>query len=335
MRDYLDHAIRDAGRIELRHHIGDRWLSGMFDDPGALRSAIAERADAGNLYTSVNAPRQLTVSNSMSDRALSDSDIAFVVRLPLDFDPDRPAGTPSTDGELAAAVAQRNRLVQALASLGWPTPATAVSGNGAHALYRVRLPADSSTKEMLTAVYRGLKSDFGTPEVQFDTSVRNPARIWRLYGCVNRKGTPTLDRPHRAAVARIPARWEAVSPRQVEALAASYARQPTQAPPRPAPRVDSDGDFSTLDVAGWFAAHGHYRRPLGSGMHAVRCPWEIEHSNVDDDSSTATVAWEATGRCWPNFRCLHAHCDGRGIRDVLALWGDADALCSRSWGAAS
>jgi hypothetical protein len=336
MRSYLDHALRDAGRIELRHQDGDRWVSGLFDDIDALRAEIRLRADRGNLFTSINAPKLLRASNAMCDQALRDTDIVVHTRLPFDFDPVRPKNTPSTDEELAAAVGVRNRLMGTLSGLGWPAPAVACSGNGAHLLYRVRLPASADVAEMLTAIYKGLREDFTTTVVDFDPTVRNPARIWRLYGCTNRKGAYTPTRPHRRAVAAIPGRWEAVSMRQLEELAAHYARRQERAAAamlanRTVTRVVGAGDYSTLDAPAWFAAHGAHRRHLGHGKHAVTCPWSHQHSTEPGPLDTSTVLWETTGANWPTFHCSHAHCQGRGIADVLALWGDADGFCARAW----
>jgi hypothetical protein len=333
MRDYLDAAMHDAGRIELRHECDGRWRSGLFDDADALRLVARRLADAGNLYCSLNAPRLIPTPNAMGATPLTDGSITHHVRLPLDFDPLRPTGTPSTDAELELALAARDRLVAALSALGWPAPARAVSGNGAHALYRCRLPAGDATRDMLRTLYAGLKADFGTQEVAFDSTVRNAGRIWRCYGTTNRKGTPLPGRPHRRAVVAIPNRWEAVSPRQVARLADSYARKPAPAAaaaPRAALPAGAAGDFRTLDVVAWFAAHGLYRRPLGESKHAARCPWDAEHSTVDHEHSTATVIWQAAGG-WPSFKCSHSHCEGRGIRDVMARLGDADRFCSSSF----
>jgi hypothetical protein len=339
MNDYLDQALHDSGIIELRHHAGSTWTSGLFNDLGPLRTAIRERAGIGNLYTSLNAPHPLAATNQMGGRALRDAEVATHTRLPFDFDPVRPVGTSSSDSEQAAAVQRRDRLVSALSSLNWPRPATAVSGNGAHALYRMRLAASAELSEQLTTIYRGLAVDFGGADVTFDTTVRNPARIWRLYGSINRKGESTPERPHRRADIQIPSRWHAVSPRLMDQLANRYARQ-LAAPavtngittvPRAPLHGAGHGDLCSLSAVSWFLAHQHYRRPLGGSLHAVRCPWAHEHSSVDVESSTSTVIWEAHGQCWPNFRCMHAHCEGRGIRDLVAYWGDADAHCSRTW----
>ena len=95
--------------------------------------------------------------------------------------------------------------------------------------------------------------------------------------------------------------------------------------------ISGDGYYSTLDIVSWFSAHGLYKRPSHEhGKHYVTCPWLNEHSTGDHPSKTDTVIWEADGR-WPNFHCSHAHCEGRGIRDVLNHMGDADAFCAVEW----
>ncbi|MCZ2291631.1 MAG: hypothetical protein LC125_06750 [Burkholderiales bacterium] len=338
MTGWLQHLLRDAGRVELRHHDGQRWTSGIFDDEHALRATVERLAGVGNLFTSLNAPKPLPAGNAMNGRALRDMDIGWITRLPFDFDPVRPTGVPSTDDELQTAIARRDRLVQALRAIGWPTPATAISGNGAHAIYRCRLPANDETADMLRSIYTGMQIEFTTKSVIFDVTVRNPARIWRLYGVFNRKGTPTLDRPHRRALVRIPGRWAGVSAQQVERLADAYAKAldrqlQQQHVERPAARVPagSSGDYNTLDVVAWFAAHQSYRRPLADGKHAARCPWTHEHSTEPTANDTSTVVWQSDGNGWPTFHCSHAHCHGRRITDVMRHWGDADRFCGRAW----
>lgn len=332
--DYLEHALRDNGRVELRHQIGERWVSGIFDQVHALRSTVAGLSKLGNLFTTINAPKLLPATNDMTGRALRDADMVLHTRLVFDFDPVRGTGQPSTDYELALAIAQRNRLVQALRSMGWPMPATAVSGNGAHALFRCRLKVSKETADMLRTLYTGLRDEFSTEQVLFDPTVRNAARIWRLYGTINRKGGPTPERPHRQAHVLIPDRWDPVAPQLVEALANAYARRmPKMEPARHGARQapNGRGDFSTLDARAWFAARGAYKRELGGDKHAVLCPWVFEHSNESGPMDTSTVIWNAEPGLWPTFHCSHQHCAGRSIRDVMARWGDADAYCARAW----
>jgi hypothetical protein len=212
-------------------------------------------------------------------------------------------------------------------------PALGVSGNGAHAVYRCLLRNDERTRAALRTIYRAYRAEFSTDEVLFDSTVHNPSRIWRLYGTMNRKGIPTADRPHRVAHIVIPHRWAAVAPEQVYGLAALYAEQR-----KPQMRLErserlqacGSGDYATLNAPAWFQAHSGYRRALGTGKHAVRCPWDAEHQTTDPEHSTATVIFEADGG-WPGFFCYHDHCEGRNIRDVMALWGDADRFCAREF----
>jgi hypothetical protein len=42
-----------------------------------------------------------------------------------------------------------------------------------------------------------LASDFDNDKVNVDVSVANAGRIWKLYGCVAKKGENTPERPHR------------------------------------------------------------------------------------------------------------------------------------------
>lgn len=332
--DYLEHALRDAGCVELRHELNGRWTSGTFSELSPLQDAVQSLRARGNLFTSLNTPSNVVALNRMGTRALNDRDFGWHCRIPLDFDPIREAGVPSTDVELKHAIRQRDQVITALVALGLPRPAVAVSGNGAHALYRSRLPVTPETKEMLAHLYRGLSQEFSTNNVTIDPTVRNPGRVLRLYGTMNRKGLACEERPHRRAHILIPDRWEGVSPKILERLAARYARSAPPAVSRAieqSPHVRSS-DFSTLDVARWFTSHDAYRRALGHGKHAVICPWSDRHTVADHPTSTSTVVWEgAAPSLWPNFKCLHAHCEGRGIRDVLDLWGDADAYCFKGW----
>jgi hypothetical protein len=55
--------------------------------------------------------------------------------------------------------------------------------------------------------------------------------------------------------------------------------------------------------------------------HAVICPWADEHSVDHGPNDTSTVLFESPdGHGW-GFKCLHAHCTGRTIGDVLRQLG--------------
>jgi len=267
----------------------------------------------------------------MAGSALRDSDVALITRLPFDFDPVRPAGVCSTAAELELAFGRRNALAATLRSLGWPLPLHAKSGNGYHAVYRCRLPCSTETKQMLDPIYRGQHRELDDDVVSFDRTVRNPGRIFRLYGTVNRKGPNTPERPHRRSACWIPNPWNKVDQRLIERLADRYARDAISVGAGSSesrsdrPAVAGNGDYRTLDIVAWFSSHGLYRRPIDGDKHSVYCPWRAEHSTPHGD--TGAVIFEADGG-WPGFYCHHAHCAGRTIRAVMDLLGDADCFCS-------
>jgi hypothetical protein len=331
-RAYLEWAFRDCGAIELRHQHGGRWLTGWYDNEEALLKEARCRSRSGNLYISLNAPKPRLVCNAMTGTPLLDKEVGWITRLPFDFDPLRPREVGSTDHELQFSGERCDALVARLYKLGWPLPARAASGNGHHAVYRVRLPSNPEVNEMLSQVYLGLHHELDDDLVAFDRSVRNPGRIFRLYGSWNRKGPNTPERPHRQSTVRIPPQWRQVKPQQIEQLAEHYARQRAPAPrsARPLlPRPTGTGDYRTLDIVAWFAHHGLYRHHIEGLVHAVWCPWRAVHTTAHGRSGAVILE---TNGAWPNFHCHHAHCARRGIRDVMQLLGDADAFCSVQFG---
>jgi len=331
--DYLVWAIRDCGIVEIRHHDGKNWLTGWFNDVDRMLQEVHKCTGIGNLYNSLNAPKPRSVTNTMTGRPVRDSDIGWIVRLPFDFDPTRPTGVCSTVEELKLACKTRDKFVTAMRSLDWPMPLHAKSGNGYHAVYRTRLPANSETKEQLRIIYTGLHSDFNTPEVSFDRTVRNPGRIFRLYGTVNRKGDNTAERPYRKSTVWIPDNWRQVTQQQVERLANAYAKQArpkTKHASNSRQTINGKGDYATLDIVSWFQSHGLYGSYIEDNKHGVTCPWQDEHTTTSPPTGGDTIIYEAD-EGWPGFYCHHSHCEGRNLRDVITLFGDADAFCSSEW----
>lgn len=337
MKTYLEYLFWDSRWIELRHDRGsqlrNRWQTGWFDNPDDLRKAATSRLATGNLYTSLHRPLPRDVSNEMTGDATRNSDIERYTRLFFDFDPVREKDTAATDCQVTEARQRALEVKYCLRLLGWPDPLVAESGNGVHLQYRIALPNTPEWQEALRVLYGGMAEEFSDDRVEFDPVVRNPGRICTLYGSVKRKGTDT--QLHRRSTVWVPDPWPQVTRRQVEDVANYYAKQcevtavthPTR------PFVAGNGDYRTLDVAAWFQFHNHYRRYCEDHKHYVQCPWSDEHTEVNP-AGTDTLIYEADGESWPGFYCHHKHCEGRRIRDVMALWGDADSFCTRQFGGA-
>ncbi len=328
---YLDHLFRDAGWVELRHQNEQGWATSWHATAEELLETARLKAGHGNLFTSLNHV------SACPDGAICNDHVDRHVRLLFDFDPARPSGMPSTEIELQAACQRATEVQRHLSGHGWPVPAVAVSGNGYHLQYRTALPNTPVVREQLSVIYAGLHRLFDDDVVSFDRSVRNPGRICTLYGSYKRKGKATAERPHRKSSIVIPRDWRQVRPRQIDQLANLYAKIATDS------RVEEgtgglgasfrpgQGDYRTLDVVAFFKAHGAYVRHLGGNVHGVRCPWSHEHSSPSPRDGSDTVTFEPDGR-WAGFACKHAHCSGRNIKDVIAIWPDVDQFCSRAFG---
>jgi hypothetical protein len=342
-RAYLDRLFADAGTVELCHMAHGRIWPTWHTDTDSLLAAASRVADTGNLFTTLNRLDPGALDAHLAGRQGSqvartpDACVHRYTRLFFDFDPERPKGQSSTADELAAAQARAMGLVTKLAAIGWPHPLVAMSGNGWHVQYRTALPNTAETSEQLKAIYAGLHGEFSDDEIMFDRSVRNPARLCSLYGSIKRKGVNHPERPHRQSFCQVPTDWRQVHPRQVAGLANLYARQAPQvataAPKRPATALPEGGkgDYASLDVVAWFAAHGLYVGRLSGHVHGVRCPWSQTHSTPSPKNGGDCVIFESDGESWPGFHCKHSHCQGRGVRDVLTLWGDGDAYCSAAF----
>lgn len=177
---------------------------GYFDDPRTLAAAAAKIGQAMGIYFVLNpvVPALLArccnrVRPAEKGEGTSDDNIVRRRWLPLDFDPDRPSGISSSETEHNAGIAKARVCRDFLLGEGWPDPILADSGNGAHLLYRVDLPADDGG--LVEKVLKALAARFSDDAVKVDTGIYNPARIWKLYGTTAGKGDSIPDRPHRIA----------------------------------------------------------------------------------------------------------------------------------------
>ena len=198
--------------------------------------------------------------------------------LLADFDPvvwgsDGPIkGIAATDAEKAHALERARVVAGHLSAAGFPDPVVGDSGNGGHLVYRVDLPADSTLPERFV---RALALAFGdhpgktgawdrSATVEIDTSIFNPARIWKLYGTLACKGAGLGDRPWRmAGILEVPFDWPVELSADVleawlatvEPAPSSPESVPAKASPAPGPGPNrgqsppAAGDFDPLEFA--------------------------------------------------------------------------------------
>ncbi len=345
-RDYLAWLARDNDLIELCHIDGRLDVDWFSDIDQALHWA-RQRHRSGNLYTTIGRINADALDDYCAQAQVErpgrvirtpDEAIRRWTRLFFDFDPQRPKGTASTDVELADANERMKACRRILEGHGWAPPAIGMSGNGWHLHYRAPLPNTPEFAEALAVIYGELHHRLSDDAVEFDRTVRNPARLCGLYGSLKRKGTATAERPHRKSWIIVPSDWRQTKPQQVMALAEQWAKlaaqraQEARQTPRsiegiPKSPPGGKGAYATLDVVSWFKAHDHYQRHAKGNIHTVLCPWHDEHTT---SPTTGAIVYEADGG-WPGFRCQHSHCADRDIRDVLNLWSDADQFCGSAF----
>ena len=206
--------IRPGEVIEARFIkvSGRMTYSGYFDSHEDFCKSVrqTDKAQHAGAYVTLQAidPRLLGRSFNkirQSDLTTSDRDVRFYRWLPIDIDPIRPSGISSSDNELEAALDLSKVVADyCVSDMGFSKPIRAMSGNGAHLLFRLAdLPANDENKKMIKNFLEGLAQRFDTDAVKIDTTVFNPARIWKLYGTAARKGDPLPAgryreaRPHR------------------------------------------------------------------------------------------------------------------------------------------
>lgn len=187
-------------------------VSGYFDDHEAFCNAVREADKTGNtgIYFTLQVidPRLLgRAMNRLKAATLTTADHNVLAYrwLPIDIDPIRPSGISSSDSELLRAMELRDEVAQwVMREKKFPAPIKAMSGNGAHLLFRLPdLPVTEQHRRLIKDILENLAKRFNSPEVEIDQKVFNPSRIWKLYGTTSHKGdlVPANQyreaRPHR------------------------------------------------------------------------------------------------------------------------------------------
>lgn len=306
----------EVREVRIPTHGRAGTISGYFDDPTeAARALIRYDGRVPGIYVTLNPvdPALLArAANRLRARAKETTSDAQVVRrtwIGLDFDPVRPSGVSSTNEEHEAALARAREARAFLAGHGWPDPVLADSGNGAHLLYRVDLPPDDASRELVDKVLRAVAVYLADDRISVDLKVGNAARIWKVYGTMACKGDNTKDRPHRRArIVELPGQLKVVPVDRLEAVAAL-------APTPQAPPQRQGGRF---DLERWLADHQvpvEGPKPWGDGRKWVFpvCPWNPDHTN-----RSAYVVQFSSGAIAAG--CHHNSCAGNGWRELRALY---------------
>lgn len=222
--------MRPGYAYEMRVLTKKGASTGVVDNADDYAQAAARQSGqpgVKGVYLTLNPvnPATCTITNTLGLRATAagDSDILCRFWLPLDFDPIRKPGTNSTNEELQLAIAGAETTANYLkATFGFPEPLRAISGNGAHLLYRIDLPNDEASTKLISKVLHNLHAwgEINVPGVDIDTANSNAARIWKAYGTKAAKAEHTDERPQRLAeITSVPDTFVIVTPAQLQMVA--------------------------------------------------------------------------------------------------------------------
>ncbi len=208
--------------------------SGYFNDIAAAAAEVERlgRLQPPGIYVTLNPVEPDLIARSVNRvkaKAMATTDDASIVRrrwLLLDIDPMCPADMSATDAEMEAAMDLEHTIRTTLEGEGWPEALRMMSGNGCYLLYRIDLPNDEDSTDLIKRAINGLADRFDSDEVKVDRSTFNASRIVKIGGTIARKGDDTRgiegidDRPHRQAHFFKPAgALECVTVGQLEAVA--------------------------------------------------------------------------------------------------------------------
>lgn len=318
--ELLEMRIPAAGRFKT--------ISGYFNEPGALADGVIGLTDEdfAGFYFTINPVKPDLLARAANryvkyaKTTTSDVDIVALCWLPIDLDPKRPAGISATDAEHDAAIAKAHEARRWLIDeLGWPANAfvLADSGNGSHLPVKIDLPNTPESVALIKRCLGALDSRFSNEAVHVDTATYNPARIWKLYGTMARKGDRTSERPHRMAkILEAPAELVTVSKQQLEALAAMI--------PKAEAKTDKGkANSSGFDPKQYAEAHGAHVLRVDTWVDKEGGKWELailEECPFDSSHNRgeARIGVRQDGK--RTFRCFHDSCQGKDWQALKDLW---------------
>ena len=293
----------------------NKTISGYFKDANTMLAEL-EKVDLrnANVYITINQPKSELFSREQSEHFVmganttSDNDIVGYKWLFIDLDPVRPSGISSSDEELQKAYDLAAKIYKYLKFKGFEEPVKAISGNGAHLLYRVNLLANGENQELIERCLKALSMLFDTDDISVDTANFNPSRICKLYGTLAQKGKSTKDRPHRMSKIIGDVKECKVTDRRYLELLADEL-------PQEQPKATSYNNYnpSEFDIEEWLRKYGlnYSQKPYKGGTKYVldECPFNPDHKAPDSMVSVSSSG--ALG-----FKCLHNSCSDKHWRDL-------------------
>jgi hypothetical protein len=176
-----------------------RTISGYFDNPQRFAESLEELSgEFEGVYLTLNPVNPALLARSsnrcqpFAKTTSNDDDVVSRKWMLIDLDAIRPAGISSSDEEKLEAKRVVGAIKKYLKLEKWPDPVTCDSGNGYHLLYRIDLPNDDESRDLIKGVLAALAAKFDNTLVHVDKSVHNASRIVKAYGTKACKGSAVV-----------------------------------------------------------------------------------------------------------------------------------------------
>lgn len=299
--------------VEFRIFSGNTTYSGYFSDIEAALPQLRS-FDGSAIYATLNPCVDACMSRTQGGQIIkigknpttSGNDIEKRSWILIDFDPERPAGTNSTEEEKAHSERMMREVYKYLRNIGFQSPIVADSANGYHLYYKIDLDNTPENGKLISNFLKALDMFFSDTKAKVDTQVYDPNRIAKIIGTTSAKGKNTTARPQRVSrFVHIPDEVKVTPKAFIEKVAKEYPE---------APKPDKYNNYSTavFDVDGFIAQHGIEvvkRTAFKDGEKIVlkECPFDHNHK----DSAIFKFNNGAIG-----FKCFHNSCESYTWKDV-------------------
>ena len=294
-------------------------LSGYFNNADTLIKAF-DTVDLrnANVYVTLQEVDQDCYARSQHDKfmqnakaATSDTDILCYNWMFIDLDPERKSDTSANDEQLKEAFARAKKVATFLENNGFEKPVKALSGNGAHLLYRISLKNTDDNVALVKKCLEVLSTLFTDEKVKLDTVNFNPSRVCKLYGTLAQKGSNTKKNPYRMSqIFQVP---EQLRPTAKEVLMKLANMFPDEKPAADPVRNHEQFDLETK-LREWGLHYQTKNWRDGVTRYVLEeCPFNHDHKAPD--SSIFVQSNGAIG-----FKCLHNSCRDKTWKDVRLMY---------------
>lgn len=318
LRKWWDTFVGDGNFTEVRI-LGKFQYSGYFKDFDNLCKQLEPYVEMDNeqVYFMLNKINPDCYGRKQCEKFVkspkmttTDSDIVARTYVLIDFDPVRASGVNASDEEFEMAHKKAQEVFKYLRDNGFKDPVICQSGNGFHCIYRIMMPNDEESTDLLKRFLQALGSMFSDEYVEVDEKVFNASRISKVYGTMAKKGANIPERPWRMSrIIYTPTVHEVNDVSVFEPIAAlAPNEEPKVAPNR---RLNYQGGGMPFDLQTWLREHGVNYKEEKQGT-SVRftleyCPWVDTHSERKKWDSALFL--DPDGKI--TFNCHHSHCKNK------------------------